>query len=134
MPAYGVRARGFATLSGGEKQRVVIAAALAQTSDVLLLDEPTAALDLGFQIEIAALLRRLNRERGTTMVLSTHDLNLAATLCRRLVLLREGRVLAAGATEDVLTSGAVRALYGVDADVQRHPQSGRLNVVAMGRG
>jgi ABC-type cobalamin/Fe3+-siderophores transport system ATPase subunit len=125
--------RAFSTLSGGEKQRVVIASALAQGSPLLLLDEPTASLDIGHQLDVEALLQRLNTETGVTMILSTHDLNLAATLCRRLVLLREGRVLAAGATEDVLTSAAVRTLYGVDADVQRHPQSGRLNVVAVGR-
>src|SRR5262249_52289676 len=73
--------RRFATLSGGEKQRVVIASALAQASEMLLLDEPTAALDLRYQLEIATLLRRLNAERGTTMIVSTHDLNLAAALC-----------------------------------------------------
>ena len=70
--------RAFDTLCGGEKQRVVIAGALAQASDILLLDEPTASLDLRYQLEIAALLTTLNRDRGTTMVLSTHDLNLAA--------------------------------------------------------
>ena len=77
-------------MSGGEKQRVVIASALAQASDMLLLDEPTAALDLGYQFEITALLRRLNAERGTTMIVSTHDLNLAAALCERVVLLEAG--------------------------------------------
>src|SRR5207244_11654648 len=89
-----LESRRFAALSGGEKQRVVIAGALAQASEVLLLDEPTASLDLGFQFEIAALLSRLNKERGTTMVVSTHDLNLAATLCTELVLLKDGRVIA----------------------------------------
>src|SRR5204862_6124133 len=73
-----LEARQFATLSGGEKQRVVIASALAQSSDILLLDEPTTALDIGFQFEIASLLSALNRDRGTTMVVSTHDLNFAA--------------------------------------------------------
>jgi iron complex transport system ATP-binding protein len=68
-----------------------------------------------------------------TMVLSTHDLNLAAALCRRLVLLREGRVLSAGPTDDVLTSHAVRALYDVNAVVERHERSGRLTVVPLGR-
>ena len=106
------------TLSGGEKQRVVIASALAQSPDVLLLDEPTASLDLGYQLEVASLLSRLNRERGVTMVLATHDLNLAASLCDTLVLLRDGRVLAQGPTRDVLTGATVQQLYDVDADVQ----------------
>jgi len=89
-----LEARSFATLSGGEKQRVIIASALAQASDMLLLDEPTAALDLRYQFDIASLLRGLNAERGTTMIVSTHDLNLAAALCERIVLLKHGRVLA----------------------------------------
>ena len=80
-----------------------------------------------------SLLRRLNADGRVTMVLSTHDLNLAAALCRRLVLLRDGRLLAAGPTDEVLTSAAVRALYDVDADVARHPRAGHLTVVPVGR-
>jgi iron complex transport system ATP-binding protein len=76
---------------------------------VLLLDEPTASLDLGYQLEVAALLRRLNRDRGVTMVLATHDLNLAASLCDRLILMRDGRVVAQGATRDVLTASSIVA-------------------------
>jgi len=120
--------RAYMTLSGGEKQRVIIAGALAQSAGLLLLDEPTASLDLGYQLEVASLLRRLNRERGTTLVLATHDLNLAARLCDRLVLLRGGRVLAEGPTDTVLTSAAVCDLYGVDADVRFHPGAGHLVV------
>jgi iron complex transport system ATP-binding protein len=147
--------RGFSTLSGGEKQRVIIASALAQfepgrprrsagravagtavdgiapPAQLLLLDEPTASLDLHYQIEVASLLRRLNAERGLTMVVCTHDLNLAASLCQQLVLLREGTVLAAGPTQDVLTPGAVRALYGVDVDVRFHDAAGHLTVVPL---
>src|SRR5205814_10013477 len=104
--------------------RVVLASALAQGADVLLLDEPTASLDLGYQFEIAALLTRLNRERGTTIVVSTHDLNLAAALCRELALIKNGRVLTQGAVGDVLTPAAIRALYGIDADVTMHPRAG----------
>jgi len=126
-------ARRFAALSGGEKQRVVIAGALAQASDVLLLDEPTASLDLGFQFEIAALLSRLNRDRGATMVVSTHDLNLAAALCTELVLLKAGRVIAQGPTDEVLTPVHIRDLYGVIADVTTHPRAGHLTVVPLGR-
>jgi iron complex transport system ATP-binding protein len=125
--------RPYMTLSGGEKQRVVIASALAQSSDVLLLDEPTASLDLAYQLEIAALLRRLNRERSVTIVLATHDLNLAASLCDTLVLLRGGRVLAQGPTEEVLTAPMVQQLYGVDAEVRFHGRAGHLTVVPLGR-
>ena len=125
--------RSYMTLSGGEKQRVVIAGALAQAPQVLLLDEPTASLDLGYQLEVASLLGRLNRERAVTMVLATHDLNLAASLCDTLVLLRDGRVLAQGPTRDVLTPATVHQLYGVDADITFHDRAGHLTVVPVGR-
>jgi iron complex transport system ATP-binding protein len=125
--------RAFSTLSGGEKQRVVIASALAQSAEILLLDEPTASLDLGYQLEVAALLRSLNRERGVTIGVSTHDLNFAATVCHHLVLLQDGRVLASGPTSQVLTSEHVRTLYGVRADVQFHPAAGHLVVVPVAR-
>jgi cobalamin transport system ATP-binding protein len=128
-----LESRSFDTLSGGEKQRVVIAGALAQTSDVLLLDEPTASLDLRYQLDIAALLVTLNRDRGTTMLLSTHDLNLAAAVCSELVLLRGGRALAAGPTHSVLTTSTVRQLYDVEAEVQPHARAGHLVVVPIGR-
>jgi iron complex transport system ATP-binding protein len=132
--------RPFATLSGGEKQRVVIASALAQITGssgtggaCLLLDEPTTALDLAYQIEIAALLRDLQKRTGISVVLSTHDLNFAAGLCKSLVLLSEGRVVGAGPTSEVLTRPAIRRLYGVDADVQLHPAAGHLVVVPLRR-
>src|SRR5437773_2348942 len=128
-----LEARPFATLSGGEKQRVIIASALAQASEMLLLDEPTAALDLGYQLEVASLLARLNRERKVTMVLATHDLNLAASVCQQLVVMRGGRILATGATRDVLTGKTVRELYDVDADVQFHDRAGHLTIVPVKR-
>jgi len=89
----------------------VIAAALAQSAALLLLDEPTASLDLGYQLEVSALLQRLNRDHGVTMAISTHDLNLAASICRELILMRDGKVLAAGATHDVLTGLPNRKMF-----------------------
>jgi len=125
--------RAYMTLSGGEKQRVVIASALTQSPEVLLLDEPTASLDLGYQLEVAALLRRLNGDRGVTMVLATHDLNLAASLCDRLILMRDGRVVAQGATRDVLTASSIRRIYDVDADVSFHGAAGHVTVTPLRR-
>ena len=125
--------RPYMTLSGGEKQRVVIAVALAQSPEVLLLDEPTASLDLGYQLEVAGLLARLNRQRGVTMVLATHDLNLAASLCDNLVTMRAGRVLAQGPTREVLTGAMIQQLYDVQADVQFHEDAGHLTIVPVRR-
>ena len=125
--------RNYMTLSGGEKQRVIIASALAQSPDLLLLDEPTASLDLHYQLEIAALLGRLNHERQMTMVLATHDLNLAAALCTHVIMVREGTVLAHGPTADVLTAARIRELYGVDAEVRFHETAGHLTVVPIRR-
>jgi iron complex transport system ATP-binding protein len=129
----GLADRLFHELSGGEKQRVVIAAALAQSSRLLLLDEPTASLDLGYQLEISTLLKTLNHDHGVTMAISTHDLNLAASICRELILIRDGRVIATGPTGDVLTPENVRRLYDVEADVHVHADTGHTIVVPVRR-
>jgi len=135
--------RPFNTLSGGEKQRVVIAGALAQFSglehsandvtEMLLLDEPTASLDLAYQIEVRSILLELNRTRGLTIVISTHDLNLAAGLCRQLILLDRGRVLAEGPTPAMLEPPLIRALFDVDVEITMHPATGHLMVVPLSR-
>jgi iron complex transport system ATP-binding protein len=122
--------RSFRTLSGGERQRVVIASALAQLSTpasdgagansrrtagrLLLLDEPTASLDLKYQFEVGALLTRLNAALDLAIVVSTHDLRFAASLCTHIVLLGGGRILAEGAPRDVLRPDLVGRLFDVE--------------------
>lgn len=106
-----------ASLSGGERQRAVLARALAQRPRLLVLDEPTTHLDLRYQVESVALLRRVNRERGVGIVLVSHDLNLAAELCDRLLLLSGGRVARLGTPRDVLDERLLRDVYGCDVAV-----------------
>jgi iron complex transport system ATP-binding protein len=106
-------------LSGGERQRAVIARAVAQEPRLLVLDEPTAHLDLRYQVEAATLLRRLNRERGMTILLVSHDLNLAAEVCDRLLLLNGGRAAAIGAPEVVLDETLLGSVFGCNVVVDR---------------
>ena len=106
-------------LSGGERQRAVIARAVAQEPRLLVLDEPTAHLDLRYQVEAAALLRRLNRERGMTILLVSHDLNLAAEVCDRLLLLNGGRAAAIGSAEAVLDEALLGSVFGCGVVVDR---------------
>lgn len=106
-------------LSGGERQRAVIARALAQEPGLLVLDEPTAHLDLHHQVEAAALLRRLNQERRMTILLVSHDLNLAAEVCDRLLLLAAGRVAATGAPEAVLEESLLASVFGCEVIVDK---------------
>jgi len=112
-------------LSGGERQRAVIARALAQEPRLLVLDEPTAHLDLRYQVEAAALLRRLNRERGMTILLVSHDLNLAAEVCDRLLLLNGGRPAAIGSPEAVLDESLLASVFGCGVVVDKNETTRR---------
>ncbi len=113
------------SLSGGERQRAVVARALAQEPRLLVLDEPTAHLDLRYQAEVAGLLRRLNHERGVTILLVSHDLNLAAEVCDRLLLLAAGRAVAMGPPEAVLNESLLAAAFGCEVTVEKHPVTRR---------
>ena len=115
-------------LSGGERQRVMIARALAQEPAVLLLDEPMAFLDINHQIEICALIRRLQRERQLTVVLVSHDLNVASQSCDRVMMLKDGRIVQIGSPMETITPESLRAVYGCDVVVDAHPHSGRPRV------
>jgi ABC-type cobalamin/Fe3+-siderophores transport system ATPase subunit len=116
--------RALNTLSGGERQRVLIAAALVQASDLLLLDEPTTALDVNHQIGVHRLLVRLSATQGWTVITVTHDLNLAAQFNRYVVMMKEGRVVAAGPSAEVLSCERVEAVYGVRMHSMAHPDTG----------
>ncbi|MGH3612443.1 MAG: ABC transporter ATP-binding protein [Pseudonocardia sp.] len=120
--------RAFATLSGGEKQRVLIARTLAQEADHLLLDEPTNHLDIGYQHEVLQLVRTL----AVSTLVVLHDLNLAARYCDRLVLLDRGRVVCAGAPEDVLTPEVLQPVYRVGVQVLPVPGCVQLVFAPLG--
>ncbi|WP_040159574.1 ABC transporter ATP-binding protein [Mobilicoccus massiliensis] len=120
-------------LSGGQRQRVWIAMALAQRTDVLLLDEPTTFLDIAHQIEVLDLLTDLNAARGTTIAMVLHDLNLAARYADRLVALCRGRLVADGTPADVLTPALVEEVYGMPSRVVPDPVSGKPLVLPIGR-
>lgn len=116
------------TLSGGERQRVLIARALTQEPRLLLLDEPTANLDIQHQINVLDLVQRLARDEGLGVVIAVHDLELAARFCDRLVLMNRGAVLAEGSPDEVLTPGHIHAAYAVDAQPFRDPITGQLRL------
>jgi iron complex transport system ATP-binding protein len=117
--------RGFNTLSGGEKQRVLIAVAVAQGADHLILDEPTNHLDIRYQVEILELVAGL----GITVLAAIHDLSLAALFCDTVHLLAEGSVVASGTPEAVLTADRIRAAYGTDVLVIEHPETGTPHLI-----
>jgi len=123
--------RPITNLSGGERQRCLIARALAQEPDVLLLDEPTAHLDINHQIEILDLIRTLSAERGLATLVVLHDLNLASQYCDSLMLLAGGRLLAHGAPREVVTEEHIRAAYGADVQVRVQSSTGKPYVTLL---
>ncbi|WP_447644460.1 ABC transporter ATP-binding protein [Nocardioides zeae] len=120
-------------LSGGQRQRVWIAMALAQGTDLLLLDEPTTYLDVAHQVEMLDLLAELNLRAGTTIVMVLHDLNLAARYADRLVAMKQGRVVAEGTPAEVVTEDSVRDVFGLESRVIPDPVSHTPLVVPVGR-
>jgi len=125
--------RFISDVSGGERQRAIIARALAQAPSVLLLDEPMAFLDLKHQLEICRTLRRLNEERGLTVMVVSHDLNLASQYCDRLLLMKEGQVARLGPPKDLIQPEVLEEVYGCKVLVDRHPDSGLPRVTLPGR-
>jgi iron complex transport system ATP-binding protein len=129
----GLAERSVDELSGGQRQRVWIAMALAQETDLLLLDEPTTFLDVAHQVEVLDVITDLNRERGTTVAIVLHDLNLAARYGDHLVALKQGRIVAAGRPADVVTEELVSEVFGLPCRVVPDPVAGTPLVLPLGR-
>lgn len=116
--------RNYLHLSGGEKQRVIIARATAQESDLLILDEPTNHLDISYQMQIFDFVQRIN----ATVLAAIHDLNMAALYCDRLYILADGKICYEGTPEEVLTPDIIKEVYGVDCSVKVNPETNKLNI------
>jgi len=121
-------------MSGGQIQSLLIARALAQETRAILLDEPTANLDIGRQIEVLSLIKKLCRERNMAAMAAIHDLNLASQYCNRLVLISGGRIYKHGTPAEVITAENIRAVYGAEHCVYRHPLNGLPVVLVDGNG
>lgn len=122
MSEYGKRS--FFSLSGGEKQRVLIARALAQQAEFLVLDEPTNHLDVRYQLQVMDLVKQL----GITVLSALHDLNIAAMYCDRLYVLKDGKLVTSGSPDDILSADLIREVFGVETDVSIHPITGKKHV------
>lgn len=120
--------RCFNEISGGEKQRVLIAGALAQEPEMMLLDEPTAALDLKYQMEILSILKELNEGKGVTLVMALHDLHLASKFCKRIVLLQKGRIVRDGTPDEVLQKDILEKVYDIKIKIFRDHDDGSIMI------
>lgn len=126
-----LKERFFNELSGGERQKAILAMALAQEPKLLLLDEPTAHLDINHQVEILDLVKSLNREQGVNVIGAMHDLNLAALYFDRLILLKEGRIFAGGTPEKVLTEENIKEVFSASVQVTQHPLTKSPHITIM---
>ena len=126
----GLAKRSYLQLSGGEKQRVLIARAIAQESGFFVLDEPTNHLDISYQLQIFDLIKGL----GVTVLAAIHDLNLASLYCDRLYVMKEGRVIMEGTPEEVLTAQNIYRIYGVQSSVEIHRLTGKTSITFLPEG
>lgn len=120
-----LRERLFSDLSGGERQRVVLASALAQEPKLLLLDEPTATLDIRHQIHFFGILKELQREQNMTIVSVTHDVNLAIRYCDRMLVMKNGKIIADGHPAEIIDENLIHSVYDIGVKIIDHPQDGK---------
>lgn len=120
------------TVSGGERQRAIIARAIAQTPKIVLMDEPTLHLDINMQFEILDLMQKLSKENNLTVVIVSHDLPMVTRYCDRVVLIHDHKIFAAGTPEEILTEENMRIVFNVDAVLEKDPRSGKNTVRLFG--
>jgi iron complex transport system ATP-binding protein len=120
-----IRTQQIDSLSGGQRQRAWIAMALAQETDMILLDEPTTYLDMAYQLEVLELLEQLNKEHNCTIIMVLHDLNLASRFADYMVAFREGKIIKSGSANEVMTKEVLRRVYEIDAHIAEEPLSSR---------
>jgi iron complex transport system ATP-binding protein len=128
---YSLRRRGMNALSGGERQRVLIARALAQEPRIMLLDEPTALLDIRHQVEFFDLIKTLNRDQSLTVIAVTHDINLASDYCDRIILLKAGQIYSMGSPDDVIAESNIKDVYEANVLVDQNPVTGKPRVTLL---
>ena len=119
-----LRDKSFLSLSGGEAQRAITARAIAQQTSFLILDEPISHLDIRYQVELMQCLKKLNEERGTTIIAVLHDLNLAYMYCKDIILMKDGHVYAKGDRKKVMTLERLKEVYEMDFSIMKHPDTG----------
>ncbi|MDR1690855.1 MAG: ABC transporter ATP-binding protein [Candidatus Methanoplasma sp.] len=120
------------TMSGGERQRVIIARAISQTPEIILMDEPTLHLDINMQFEVLDLIKRLSKENDLTVIIVSHDLPMVTRYCDRIVLIHDHKVFAMGTPEEILTEENMRAVFNVDAKLEKDPRTGNNTVRLFG--
>ncbi len=129
-----LRGKKLAQLSGGERQRAFIARALAQDTPLLLLDEPSLHLDIGYQVEIYGILKGLQKGRGKTVIAAEHNINLAAAHAERLIFLKDGAVAADGPPQETVTAENIRAIFGADVDIRANARTGLPEISLAAKG
>jgi iron complex transport system ATP-binding protein len=128
-----LKEKNISMISGGERQRAIIARALAQQTNIMLLDEPVSQLDIQHQIEILDILKKLTEEKKLTVIMSLHDLNLAAQYCDKLILMDKGRVFKEGTPSEIVEEENIQKVYGMKVCIMKNPHTGKPHLIPIGK-